>query len=297
MPDNSLVRRVLWAFTALCLAGALLAIPLVDGAGDGSTTSSTTRSGATGATGTPSTGAPSAGAGTAARSGGASLDVPLSPGSPLAPPATKAPAEDLGPPEDPGPAVPPRPGTYRYRYRQAGQETTSLTRVEDRGRAGDEVRQVVTRQGGGLDATSELSWRPDGAYVTKTVFTFGAESRSCDWEPDVLRTRLPLAAGVSWEARSRCTMDGIGGTPLVLGYQSTGRVTELHRVRVAGRTLDVWVLEETERFDFGGRTVDNASTTFVSPRHGVIVKSTTRTRDSAAGDSSYELELVNLDPE
>lgn len=299
VPANRLVRRVLWVLTAVCLAGALVAIPMLNDGGDGSATAPATRSAATRGAGTGDSKPARSGTGDAPTSSGsgATLDVPLSPGSPLAPPAANAPPADLGPPADPGPTVPPRAGTYRYRYLQGGQESTSVTRVEDRGRVGDEIRQVVTRQGGGLDTTSDLSWRPDGAYVTKTVFTLGGASRSCDWEPDVLRSRLPLAVGVSWEARSSCTLEGIGPTPLVLGYQSTGRVTALKRVRVAGQTVDVWAIEETERFDFGGRTVDNVSTTLASPRHGIIVKSTTRSRDSAAGESGYELELVNLDPE
>lgn len=297
MLDTPLVRRALWVLTAGCLCGALVAVPLVgDGNGGGSVKADTAGAGAQ-----PSDNAssPTEGAGSTPEpeAGAGGLDVPLSPGSPLASPTTEAPAEDLGRPGDPGPTVPPRPGTYRYRYRQGGQESISFTVVEDRGRVGEETRQVISRKGGGLETTSDLSWRPDGAYVLKTVFALGGGSRDCDWNPDVLRSRLPLAIGVAWEARSSCTFEGIGPSPLVLSYQSTGRVTAVQRVRVAGEVLAVWAIEETEHFDFGGRTVDNTTTTLASPRHGVIVKSSTRTRDSGAGEATYELELLNLVPE
>lgn len=295
MLDTPAVRRSLWVVTAVCLIGALVAIPGMSDAGDGVPL----RTAKGGSPAMPAgASAPATGAGDPVRERrGPTLAVPLSPGSPLADPTPDAPAEDLGPPGDPGSTVPPRAGTYRYRYRQAGQESISLTRVEDGGRDAAETRQTVSRKGGGFDATSDLSWRPDGVYVLKTVFVLAGGSRQCDWDPDVLRSRLPLAAGVSWEARSSCTFEGIGPTPLVLTYRSTGRVAGVQRVRVAGEVLDVWAVEETESFDFGGRTVDNVTTTLASPRHGLIVKSSTRTRDSGAGESSYDLDLINLVPE
>lgn len=290
MLDTPAVRRSLWVVTAVCLIGALVAIPGTTDEGDEARLT-------TAPDGSPAAPAEASGDPAAGQRRSPTLAVPLSPGSPLAAPTPEAPAEDLGPPADPGPTVPPRAGTYRYRYRQAGQESTSLTRVEDGGRDEAETRQRVSRKGGGFDATSDLSWRADGVYVLNTVFALAGGSRQCDWDPDVLRSRLPLAVGTSWEARSSCTFEGIGPTPLVLTYRSTGRVAGVQRVRVAGEVLDVWAVEETESFDFGGRTVDNTTTTLASPRHGLIVKSSTRTRDSGAGESSYDLDLINLVPE
>lgn len=214
------------------------------------------------------------------------------------PPGTLPPPADAGPPADPGPAVPPRSGVYRYQVRGGGEEREATVTVEDRDADAGVTNQVVSQKGGGLDMTSDVSWRRDGVVVLRSVFTFGQNRGECDWEPDFLQLRLPLAKGVAWQSASSCAVTGIG-PPLTVRRSVDARVVDLRRVRIAGRAVDVWAVESTDRFDIAGRVIEQRGTTLFSPRHGVVVAgSGTATVSGPDGSQStdYSTELKNLDP-
>lgn len=222
---------------------------------------------------------------------------PDTPPPSTSPPTTAAPTEDLGQPGDPGPATVPRAGIYRYKASDSRGERDTTTKIEDRPPTGaPERRQLVTIRGEGFDTDNEVSWRGDGVYVLSTVITFGENKGTCDWTPDTLQLKLPIAKGTSWESASTCNMTGIGPTPIPLNRRLTGKFLEVRRVRVAGQVIDVWAIEATEQLDGGGQKVDRAGITLFSPKHGVAVSSS-GTVTSSQGNSDYRNEIQNLDPE
>ena len=268
-----------------------------DGAAPAATSVEPASGGAPGGSGggvTPTTiapRAPSAGAGSGAGGAPPAADAPATTAAPAA-----APVEDLGPPTDPGPAAPPRPGSYRYKASDDRGERETSTRYEDKGTTPAERRQLVTIRGEGFDTDNDVAWRADGVYVLSTVITFGENKGTCDWNPDTLQLKLPLVKGATWESSSSCTMTGIGPTPIPLNRTLTGKVLELRRVRIAGRVLDVWAIEGTERLDGAGQVVDRAGITLFSPKHGLAVSSSGKVT-SSQGTSDYRNEILNLDPE
>ena len=232
-------------------------------------------------------------AGPPASSAPATTEAP----APTSPPTTAAPTEDLGPPGDPGPATVPRAGSYRYKATDSRGERETTTKIEDRPPTGSpERRQLVTIRGDGFDTDNEVSWRGDGVYVLSTVITFGDNKGTCDWNPDTVQLKLPIAKGTSWESSSTCQMTGIGPTPIPLNRKLTGKFLEVRRVRIAGQVIDVWAIEATEHLDGGGQSGDRVGTVLFSPKHGVTVSQTGKATTSQ-GTYDYRSEIQNLDPE
>ena len=215
--------------------------------------------------------------------------------------APQAADEDLGAPQDPGPTVPPTAGKYRYRVTTGdGEKTESPTTIKDKSRTGAETVQIISGKQGGLDASSEIAWTADKVVIRTTTFTFNGQDGKCDWEPDHLQAKLPMAKGSSWEATSSCTITGFGPTPIIVKRTSTAKVTGLDRRKVAGQVLDLWVIEGTEHIEFAGNVIDGTGKTWFSPKHGLIV----RTEGSGSGgnatetqEGSFVSELLNLAPE
>ncbi|HUP85347.1 MAG TPA: hypothetical protein VM143_06745 [Acidimicrobiales bacterium] len=316
MADNARVRLVLWVATAVVLVAALIAVPVVgdddaqvrtvagrsvdtapaadpasspqaagDGVGAASSPSTSEASGP--ATSTPTT---------VARAATAPPSAPPSTAAPAAGTAASAPPEDLGSPQDPGPAVPPRPGRYRYKVSDGDGTRDATTTITDTGSTPSERRQLVATRGEGLDTDSDTAWRADGVFVLSTVVSFGPNKGNCDWTPDTMQLRLPIAKGSTWDSSSTCSMTGFGTTPIPLNRRVTGKVLELRRVRVAGQVVDVWAIEGTEHLDGGGQSGDLAGTVLFSPKHGIVVSSSGK-GTSSKGTFEYHRDVQNLDPE
>ena len=229
--------------------------------------------------------------------GAAPPDEPTTTTAAPTPTTAAPPPEDLGPPGDPGPATVPRAGTYRYKSTDAEGERQTSTKIEDRPPTGTpERRQLYTIRGEGFDTDNEISWRGDGVHVLSTVITFGQNKGTCDWNPDTVQLKLPIAKGASWESSSSCQMTGFGATPIPLNRKITGKFLEVRRVRVAGQVVDVWAIEGTEHLDGAGQVVDRAGITLFSPKHGVQVSSSGKVTTSQ-GTTDYRTEILNLDPE
>ena len=325
--------RVLWGLVAVLLVAGLVAIPTTgdddverlaaDGgptaAGDavdsspaddspdsgGASPSDTTVDGAAGAAapGPAGSAAPKAnGAASASPSAPTASGGASAPGAPAASATTVAPLpppEDLGQAEDPGPTTPPRPGTYRYRFRGRGEERETTTSVENKGTNDLGTNQVIAQKGGGFDSTSDVSWRRDSVVILKSVFTFGQSRGECDWEPDFVQAKLPLAKGTAWQSKSSCTITGFGA-PIVVTRTLDAKVVDLRRVRIAGRIVDVWAIEENDRIELAGRVIEQAGTSLFSPKHGLGVSSSGKATVSGpdgSQSSDYSSELLNLDPE
>ena len=243
-------------------------------------------------------GAPVPGGGAAA-SGGAA-PAPSTTASPAAAaPATTAapPSEDLGPPVDPGPATVPRAGTYRYTLRDDRGEREATTTVEDLPPTAPERRQRFLLRGEDIDTENDIAWRRDGVYVLSSVIVFGQSRGTCDWEPDTVQLRLPLAKGTTWESTSTCSMTGLTPTPIPVSRTVTGKILELRRVRIGGQVVDVWAIEGTDRFEGGGQGGEKRLVALFSPKHGVVV-SETGTKPAQDGRVvEYRKDIQNLDPQ
>lgn len=205
-------------------------------------------------------------------------------------------------------ATPPKAGAYKYRVVRDGQNEESTTTVEDRGREGDAVRQriVLESEEGTLD--NEVSWRSDGLYILETTVIGG----KCDWQPDSLQLRLPLAAGVTWTSESSCTAETDFGT-FDIKRKLTAKVNGKQRVTVAGEAVDVWVIEEQEHIEFSGQgqgpegapqpisgTDDSTGTTLFSPKHGLSVKYERHSKTTMGADTrerNVSAEILNLAPQ
>jgi hypothetical protein len=328
VPDLDRFRPFVWAATLLCLLAAVVAVPVV-GRDDGDDTGGRAANlsaalGGEGAASTttvaPSTGdggdAPAAGASTdasapaaaaaapttvAAKSaGGTTATTAASGPATTAAPTTTAPSEDLGPPKDPGPAKPSRAGTYRYKVTTSdGKTTDATTQVEDKGTSGGETRLLVKLRGQGLDSDNDVAWRADAVYVLVSTFQFGNNKATCDWNPDAVQLKLPVAAGTTWESSSSCSFT-VGTTPVTVVRKTTGKILELRRVKVAGQVVDVWAIEGTEHVEFAGGVIDGSGTSLFSPKHGLVVKSDSTMKGSGpqgAQEGSASMEIQNLDPE
>ena len=330
MTEDDRFRRILWAVIAVCLLGALVAVPVVgDGgrsddlrAGEGEwvdrvgSASSTTAAAAPEGAPEDAAGAPAATDATDGAAGPAAATPPPTTSRPAqapgaAPAATDAPAatsppttaasnDDLGAPADPGPAKPPRVGTYRYKLTFGAETRDATTVIEDRGTNASETKQLVKMRGEGLDVDSDVSWRADGVHVLSSVIMFGDKKGSCDWEPDTLQLKLPIVKGATWESTSTCQMSGLTPAPIPVSRKITGKFLELRRIRIAGQVVDVWAIEGTEHTEAAGTVTDRSGVTLFSPKHGISVSSSGKVKSSGSNGTrevDYSNEIQNLDPE
>jgi hypothetical protein len=321
VPDLDRFRPILWAATLACFLAALVAVPIVgpddEPATDGPAKLTAAAGGADGSTttapGEPTTAAPESGpqaapTTTAAAGGGTATttkaaSAAAAPTTTTAAPTTTSTAasEDLGAPKDPGPAKPSRAGTYRYKLSTSdGKSSDATTQVEDKGTANGETKQLVKLRGQGFDSDNDVAWRADGVYVLVSNIQYGQNRFTCDWNPDAVQLKLPLAAGATWESSSSCTFT-FGTTPVTVVRRTTGTIVELRRVKVAGQVVDVWAIDGTEHTEFAGNAIDSAGTSLFSPKHGLVVRSDS-TIKSASGPNGPQqttatMELQNLDPE
>jgi len=205
-------------------------------------------------------------------------------------PATAAPAAAEGP----GGTVPSKPGAYRYREVSDGETTEETVRITDRG--GGRQTEAET------DFSSEVAWRSDGKYILESTFGQPPQGFRCDWNPDVLEYKLPLAQGTSWRAAQSCT----AAQGFTIEFDSASRVTGAERVRVAGQDVDTWVIRSEGTLTFrtpqGSSTQNLTSDNHFSPEHGLSVKSTETVEgpDPSTGDDVNETstrEILNLTPD
>jgi hypothetical protein len=329
VPDLDRFRPILWAATAVCFFAAVVAVPIVgpgEPAGEDGTSNLTAAAaggpttvpadGATttvpheceggcggGDTGVAPTTAPApSGGNTAAKSAGGPTTTTGAPTTTAAPTATTtAASDDLGAPKDPGPAKPSRVGAYRYKVTTSdGKTTDATTQVEDKGTANGETKQVVKLRGQGFDSDNDVAWRADGVYVLVSNLQYGENHFTCDWNPDAVQLRLPVAAGTTWESSSSCSFT-VGATPVTVVRKTTGKIVELRRVKVAGQVVDVWAIDGTEHIEFAGHAIDSSGTSLFSPKHGLVVRSDSTIKSSGGANGPQQgtatMEIQNLDPE
>lgn len=214
---------------------------------------------------------------------------------------------DTKPATDPGATVPPKPGKYRFKATsgsaQGSESEETTTTIESQGGSGGEVRQLEKTQGGptgNMDNT--VVWRKDGKFIEKTT----TDGEDCDYNPDILQYKLPLAKDSSWDTDSSCTgsFPGPGGQKQQVTVRVTGsaRVLGLERVQVVGQQVDTWIIDSNSNvtvsdatgqqvFTFSGNSREN-----FSPKHGITVL-TNGSFTGFGSSGSYRAEILNLEPE
>jgi hypothetical protein len=214
--------------------------------------------------------------------------------------AAPATATGDGAAADPGPAKPPRAGAYRYKVTTSdGKTSDATTQVEDKGTANGETKQVVKLRGQGFDSDNDVAWRADAVYVLVSNLQYGENHFTCDWNPDAIQLKLPVAAGTTWESSTSCTFT-FGTTPVTVVRKTTWKIVELRRIKVAGQVVDVWAIDGTEHIEFAGNVIEGSGTSLFSPKHGLVVKSDTTMKGSSAQgtqEGTASMEIQNLDPE
>ena len=266
--------------------------PAVDVSGDATESSTTVADSGVGA---PATGQEPGGSETTVTSVPGGTDAPGSPT--MAAPGQQGAA--LGEAKEPQAAAPPKAGAYDYRVvTDSGDESTMTTTIEDVSEEQGRVTKRVKSSRPNFDMESLVVFEPGRVVVTETTFRVQGNAGRCDWEPDLLQTVLPLKQGATWSSESSCTMT-FGATPVTVKAQSSSKVTGLERRLIAGQVLDLWIVESSERYEFGGGVVEATTKNWISPPHGMIVR--TEAQGSGAGpqgsgDGSYTSEILNLSP-
>lgn len=240
--------------------------------------------------------------------GGAETTAPPPTAGAATKPTTTVPAAGLGAAQDPGPTVAPRPGKYRYKAEGEGGVPGSpqqsgngegVTTIEDVSRSGGVIKQTIQLEGQGFDSVSDIEWHSDKVLVTHSTFTFGGNTGDCDWSPDYVQSVLPLAKGTTWNSESSCTVTGFG-VPIIVNRSTSNQVAGLVRIQVAGQVVDVWQIESQDEITFASSKIDSETTSYFSPKHGLIVSSNGTSEGSDgtnSGSGSFSLEILNLDPE
>ena len=334
MTDNPLLRRGLLALAAVLLVGGVIGVVAVNGgsstklnAADSTTTTAAGDASAVAAD--PSTaGAPTdAGGGTNVGSAagstsgatGSSTAKPGTSGQPTGGSATPSGGtaatgggQDLGAPEDPGPVTPPAAGTYKYKMTTNGETKEATSKVENLGKEGDETRQRMTITGENGEFRNEVSWLKEQMLVRRSTIVSGQFQLDCDWTPDFMQAQYKngkLSKGDSWSADSSCQTTA-NNVPITVRQQLQATVGDLQRMVIGGEKVDVWAINFTHKLEVSGTapppggqfssTTESTGTSFFSPKHGLNVRETSRSKTTSSRgqprEDTSERELQSLKP-
>lgn len=179
--------------------------------------------------------------------------------------------------------TPAKAGSYDYRttYTDAedSETTTGNFSLGTAKEQDGEVRQVELDDDGETTTTTSYAWRADGLWIR----TITSDGSTCNFEPDLLLVPSPPTVGRSWRIDTSCTEDGE-----TISLTGTSRTARNDRIAVAGRQVDVVVIETTVNTDEG----DITGRLFFSVAHGLVVRDETTYDDG----SSEVRELLNVDP-
>lgn len=169
-------------------------------------------------------------------------------------------------------------GHYDYRETITGpggtQESTDSYALTTARETEGELRQSMLDVDVEATTVTTYAWRTTGLFLMSTREDDGR----CDFEPDILLVPSPLTVGRQWTVDSSCTTDQN------VHLKATSHVVRTDRVTVAGRRIDVHVIE-TKGEDF-------RSLQFFALAHGLVVREETTYQDG----TSEVIELLNVDP-
>lgn len=206
-------------------------------------------------------------------------------------PAPQAPAA----PSAPGQDGPPEAGTYHYKSTTNGETRDSEIRITDRG--GGRQTESIDDQ-----VFSETQWGKVKKIVTQTTFGQSANGLRCKWDPPLTELVFPLADGKTWKVDSSCQ----AAQGFTLRITGTAQVTGKEQVKVAGATLDTWVLKTDATLNFKSGAMSNdqkvESDERFSVPHGLTVRAVEKTsgtdpRTRRSASTTTTREIKNLTPE
>jgi hypothetical protein len=233
--------------------------------------------------------------------------TPAPPGrSNRGPATTAAPAPVRAESAPPGPASPPKTGTYTYHVTRGSDSSNTTVKVADDGRAADGVQQAITQNQGSESITNHVTWRSDGEVLRSTDFNSPQGSSPCDWQPDILQVKLPLAVGVSWDVDSSCQAV-LAGTPTTTHEVFHAKVVRYEQLVVGGTAVDCWVLSRSEKTTLTSTqfNVDQQGTSTVwwAPSAGLDVRTETKGTVTStykgqphSSDTNLTEQLASLSP-
>lgn len=193
-------------------------------------------------------------------------------------------------------ARPPAAGTYRYR-----QEGVSLFgEMPDEGTlrigaADARGRQTHTRTVSEDEVTEQrIRFTADGVLLLAVTQTYGsgplAQSYECAFDPPFAVVRLPLTVGDRWQASSSCGD---------LDVEFQARVLRTEQRRVAGQRVETVVIDATITASGDGVSQTTTSTSWLSPKHRLVVRSEQRS-EGRQGTFSFRTalteDLIDLRP-
>lgn len=188
----------------------------------------------------------------------------------------------------------PSPGRYVYSVvtkatGEPDENDEETRRIFDNGGTACARRQVID--------DADVTWTQEGLVLVR--------SEECDWQPDILDLKAPLAAGATWSADSTCSHTEEGET-LSIRHAEQVKVLEFRpKAVVRAGTTAAWVLQRTITVTFSGfgesHSTTSVDTELFSPEHGLVIAydSTTKGTDPEDGDYviSMHRELTSFSPE
>jgi hypothetical protein len=246
----------------------------------------------------PSTSAPAGGGLGPTGTDAAGVPTTVKPGTPPKPgaPTTAAPRQRR-------PGVP-APGRYMYSTGTTQNAVRAFDVHEDAGQTGNDIVHLFTWIDRDSAERSVVTWRPDSRVLDREQKATPDEQGDlnagpvCDWEPDVVELRLPLAVGQSWSNTVSCVMDGTKRE-----RTTTAKVTATDTLTVEGEQVPVMVIErvvtDVQRLAIGPFTTKTTTTESYSPHYGIIVKATGTIEQTVAvktSSSTFQMDLKSVRP-
>ncbi|MDQ1446048.1 MAG: hypothetical protein QOI20_2512 [Acidimicrobiaceae bacterium] len=199
----------------------------------------------------------------------------------------------------------PAPGRYLYSTGTSDSAVKALDVYEDAGQSGDDVVQLETWTQKSSIERGVVTWRKDAKIVDREQRATPDERGQpqagplCDWEPDVLDTRMTTEVGVSWTAKATCAQ----GDGVTKDRTLTAKVTSTDTVVVEGEQVPVVVIERTvvdvTHLKIGPLESRTTSTDWFSPGLALLVRSTGTVEQKVAASNSnnaFRMDIKSVHP-
>ena len=220
--------------------------------------------------------------------------------SAASPPASVAALPSAAPASGTVPATgsPPKNGTYTYNVTFNGNHSTRRTTISTESKTSTATKQSESASSGSASAVQHVIWTKDAKYLAETVSSQGPNRFDCDWKPDMIEYKFPLAKGAHWSQTTSCTVT-FGAAKVTSTVHNDATVRGSGQVTIAGTTVKVWIIETkiTNTSSDGTHTSSGSATrmTQFAPDVGLAVRYT-ETGKSSSGTATASFELQSIKP-
>ena len=221
-------------------------------------------------------------------------------GSSPAPSTSTAALPSAAPAAGPVPATgtPPKLGTYVYDVTFNGKQSTRRTTIAADGTSSAGTKLAERASSGSATATQHVIWTKDAKSLAETDSSQGSNRFDCDWNPDMIEYKFPLAKGAHWSQSTSCTVT-YGGAKITSKVHNDATVRDSGQVTVAGTTVKVWIIDTTiTNTSSDGTHTSSGSvkrTTQFAPEIGLPVRYT-EVGKTPSGTASATFVLKNTKP-